>query len=170
MKSVSTGRELLNLLDLANVQFYEVSAKLDAGFQTGLAAAVGDEAGASQGLSAPEGSAGEDGDAQAWTFFIHVDDTKVNLRGRLAVDAPDARYIIDAAVFYVAKEEVSIDRDALQEFLNRAAMIALYPFVREALHEAGRKIGANPPLLGIYDPQKIQIQLSEPVAEPAVVD
>ncbi|MEV4058393.1 hypothetical protein AB0J55_44910 [Amycolatopsis sp. NPDC049688] len=165
MKSVSTGRELLNLLDLANVQFYEVSAKLDAGFQTGLAAAIGGEAGESQDLSSPEGSAGEDADAdaQVWTFFIHVDDTKVNFRGRLAVDAPDARYVIDAAVFYVAKEEVSIDRDALQEFLNRAAMIALYPFVREALHEAGRKIGANPPLLGIYDPQKIQIQLSEPV-------
>lgn len=163
MKSVTTGRDLLNFLDLVNVQFYELSAKLDSGFPVDTTAAIsGGDTDVNQEVVSQEDSTTEQGDPQFWTFFVHVDDTSVNLRARLTVNAPDARYAVDAAVFYVAKEEVTIDREALEEFLNRAAMIALYPFMREALHEAGRKIGASPPLLGIHDPQDIQIRLSEP--------
>ncbi|GAB3717004.1 hypothetical protein GCM10027598_27320 [Amycolatopsis oliviviridis] len=165
MKSVTTGRDLLNLLDLVNVQFYEVSARLDSGFPAGVAAAISSgDTGADQDSATNEEQETGQSDPQFWTFFVHVDNTSVNLRGRLTINAPDAGYAVDAAVFYTAKEEVTIDREALEEFLNRAAMIALYPFVREALHEAGRKIGANPPLLGIYDPQEIQIRLSDPVS------
>lgn len=165
MKSVTTGRDLLNLLDLVNMQFYEVSAKLNSGLPANITTAISSgDTGPGQDLVADEEPTAEQSDPQFWTFFVHVDNTSVNLRGRLTINAPDARYAIDAAVFYTAKEEVTIDREALEEFLNRAAMIALYPFVREALHEAGRKIGANPPLLGIYDPQDIQIRLNDPVS------
>ncbi|MFI6305914.1 hypothetical protein ACIBCH_28890 [Amycolatopsis thailandensis] len=165
MKSVTTGRDLLNLLDLVNVQFYEVSAKLGSGFPVGVTAAVSSgDTDSEDDLVGGEESATGQSESQFWTFFVHVDSTSVNLRGRLTINAPDAEYAVDAAVFYTATEEVTIDREALEEFLNRAAMIALYPFVREALHEAGRKIGASPPLLGIYDPQEIQIRLNEPVS------
>ncbi|MDR7301422.1 hypothetical protein [Haloactinomyces albus] len=154
MKEIKTGQELLGVVELKNIQFYEVQARLYNGFD-----------GDSPAASAADGSDQEDTSEQEWQFRIQVDSRNVNLRARLVVHGPDAGYVVDGAAFYVTDEEVNVEQDALEEFLNRAAMLALYPFIRESLHEAARKINANPPLLGMFSPDSIQIHLDRPEDE-----
>ncbi|MFI6024171.1 hypothetical protein [Amycolatopsis magusensis] len=160
MKSIRSGRELLNQLKLENIQFYEVRARLYAGFG---------EAPSDSSLpsdAAASGGGSDENSEQRWKFLVQLDIRNVNLRAQLEIRGPDARYNIDAAVFYSSSDDFQVARESLEEFLNRAAMLAIYPFIREALHESARKIGASPPLLGMFDAESIQIDLTDSDEEP----
>ncbi|QIZ35033.1 hypothetical protein [Saccharopolyspora sp. ASAGF58] len=141
MKNVASARDLLDRVRLREVQFYEIHARLNAGFADG-----GDDTGA-----ATEGP-------QKWDLQLQLRETDLGVRCRLDVGAPDANYVVDAAIFYDFDESLKIEPAALAEFVNRAAFFALYPFVREALHSAGRKIGAQAPLLGMLDPAENRVE------------
>ncbi|MBE1577729.1 hypothetical protein ACFORH_11095 [Amycolatopsis roodepoortensis] len=136
-------------LRLDDIRQYEVSARAHSGFP----------------LSSRE-FAGE-ANEQEWKFYVHSTETTVALRARLAMETPDASYVVDAVVRYRSATPFTAEPSVLQDFLNGEAMPTLYPFIREALHEAGRKIRAEAILLGTYDPRASPIIVGADELDPA---
>lgn len=153
MKRVDSLAELLDLTALEGVQFFEVRGVLYAGFS--------DE----KPASTQENEEADSDDTQSkytWQFFIQYSAAHINLRAQLKLRGPDARYTVDAAARFALSEEADVQKSILEQFLNGAAMVVLYPYIREALHETGRKIGAKIPLMPLIGGDYIEIKLGEP--------
>ncbi|MFD9736243.1 hypothetical protein [Umezawaea sp. NPDC059074] len=147
MKSVDSALEVLNFASLDAIQFYETSARLNAGFPGDF-------------TTTEESENTSEEPTQEWLFSIQKSPDHINFRARLEIESNDSQYVVDVAAFYSFTEPLSISDEILQEFINRAAMIAVYPFAREALHELARKVNAHVPILGIYNPGDIAVDLS----------
>lgn len=144
-KVYNDATELLQVAELEGVRFFEMHArtKMDP----------------DGGVDITSESAGSGHDDQQWTFFVQVNPEKINLRARLELDGPDAIYVVDAGVFFGIEKPGEVPKNVTFEFINRVAIMALYPFVREGLHELARKIDAKHPLLGLYHPGELTIDV-----------
>jgi hypothetical protein len=151
-KIYGDASELLQVVDIDGIRFFNLEAK--------TRAQIDDNNDAPEVFEADDSTETQESN-QSWTFFIQVSPDTLNLRARLDVHGPDATYLVDAAVFYAIREPGEVPRNVVSEFVNRVAILALYPFIREALHELARKIDTKRPLLGLYHPGELSISLED---------
>jgi hypothetical protein len=143
--------DLLKVVDIDSIRFFELGAKVNAPDDDD-----------SFEVNGSDGSPEAAKNGQEWTVFIQVSPEALNLRARLEIRGSDATaYIVDGAVFYVINEPGEVPKNVVSEFVNRVAILALYPFIREALHELARKVDTKRPLLGLYHPGELSIDLDE---------
>ena len=80
---------------------------------------------------------------------VRLSDEALETRLRLDVWTEDARIFADVAAVYALSEPVHLEGHVVQEFVERAGIMAVYPFVREAIFSTASRLGVKPPVLGL---------------------
>lgn len=85
----------------------------------------------------------------------------LDVRCRLTCSANHAQLTVDASATFVATEPVVLDEDVAHRFAEQVGVMALYPYLREAAGDLGRRFGqtVSLPLL-----RRGQVRLSDPTA------
>lgn len=118
-RSVGSASELLKLVVLEDIDFYEVS---------GRRRAVRDD---------------EVSGAPVIQIQQRLTDEVFEIRCIVDVEAPDATYRVDAAARFVLEEPLDVPEAVAKDFVERAGVMAVYPFVREAVLETSARLGAG---------------------------
>jgi hypothetical protein len=90
------------------------------------------------------------------THDLHVavrsGDRDLEVRCRIDGKFYGGRYVVDVSVCYelcvgASEGSVAIGADAMNAFMSNVGIKAVYPFLREALHQSGSRLGLKPPVL-----------------------
>lgn len=130
---VESAAELLEFLTLDEVNFNELRAKR---------------------RDVVEGEEIEDP-----TIRVYVRDTHPTLFVRCVVEAksPDGEYCVDAIARFSIADEVEISEEVAHEFVERVGVMAVYPFVREAMSNLSTRLGGGHMLLGLFRPGRVEM-------------
>lgn len=91
-----------------------------------------------------------------------VNDETFETRFRVAVNAQDADYVADVAVVFALAEPVEPAAAVIVEFVERIAVMAAYPFVREAVASSATRLSAEVPLLGFLRAGQFKLTPPDP--------
>ncbi|MCX2965611.1 hypothetical protein [Gordonia aquimaris] len=121
IRQIDDPHDLLELVELTDVRFYESAAK--------------------RRLDGSE--RGDD------TFRVAVrhDDQELEIRCRTRIESDAATFIADAGAVYQLTEPVEISPQALETFVGRVGVMAVYPFLREAVSQGAARLTVARPLL-----------------------
>lgn len=119
------ARELLSLAELTGVRVFEVHGKI-----------VDDGPLSEQAVASPD-------------LAIRVRPTSLETRMRLEVTTDVASLVADVSAEYTFSEPVQLSREVAEEFIERVAVLAVYPFVRESILTTAFRLGVPAPVLGL---------------------
>lgn len=74
---------------------------------------------------------------------------EIETRMRFAVNTGDAYLEADMSVVYQLQRPVNLWAHVVTEFIERVAVMAVYPFVREAVFTTAARLGVDTPVLGM---------------------
>jgi len=166
-REITDVRDLLELTELTDVQFFELAAKRKLPPQgphengSPLSDSIDAEDSPVEILQQREIDAGE-----PIQILLHADKERLVIRAVMAVDGPDAEYRIDAAIVYTLSEPSDVEEAVKVEFAERVGIMALYPFLREALYSMAARMRLEAPLLGILRAGQIKLTADAPTATP----
>lgn len=166
-REITDVRDLLELTELTDVQFFELAAKRKLSLQvphedeSPLPGATDAEASTVETLQQKEVDGGE-----PIQILLHGDEERLVIRAVMAVDGPDAEYRIDAAIVYTISEPSDVEEAVKVEFAERVGIMALYPFLREALYSTAARMRLEAPLLGILRAGQIKLTADAPTTTP----
>lgn len=66
--------------------------------------------------------------------------TGVDYRCKVVVPLPTGDIVADAAIIYDAGQPIAMTREAVGDFGNRAALMALYPYLRQAVSDLSSRL------------------------------
>lgn len=89
-------------------------------------------------------------------------ETHIEVRCILEGETQDARYVIDAAAQYETETPVEINQDVVEAFVERVGVMAVYPYLREALQSAAAKLRLDAPVLGLLRPGGVKVTPDDP--------
>jgi hypothetical protein len=78
-----------------------------------------------------------------------VDPTTFAQRFRLAMGHLVADYIVEVETIYTATSPITFKEEAGHEFIERVAVMAAYPFIREAVATSAARLEVEVPVLGL---------------------
>lgn len=131
--------ELLSYVDLTDIAHYEVS---------GVRRQSDPEEGFEPGVRDPQ-------------VMVRNQDGKLETRVRLAVETNEARLVADIAAIYALTEPLELPDDVTSEFLERVGIMAVYPYLRAAIHGSAAQIGVDAPVLGLLRSGSIAVHPDE---------
>lgn len=134
-REVGSAKELLDLLRLDSIEYYEVRGRR---------------------RSAPDSEL--ETEPQLEILQRHAD-RDFEVRCRCSVEAPDASYFTDAAARFVSNEPLTMPDEVAREFVERVGLMAVYPFIRESILTTSTRLGAGRVVLGLLRPGRVQIEL-----------
>lgn len=143
---IAAARDAVTLAELADVVFYQVSAQRKE---------VADEA-----VAQLESESEETADFPMQILVRH-DETHLEVRVRGVSDRVDATYVLDVGARFTFAQPVEFEPPALQEFVERVGVMAVYPYIREGLHDLAAKLRLPAPLLKLIRGGQVQLQPSE---------
>ncbi|MDR6862165.1 hypothetical protein [Phycicoccus sp. 3266] len=146
-RPIADARELLGHVTLRDILFYRVDAER-----------LEDDA-------APEGDERDEADTSFAIQERHGPEV-MEVRCRLDWAARGGRYTIDAAAQYDFDEPLDLSAEVVREFVERVGVMAVYPFIREALHQAASRLRLDAPILGLLQAGSVRVT-DDP---PAVAD
>lgn len=111
---LTSAQELVQHLEPTGIVFYELSAQYD------------------DSVELPKGEV--DLELEFGTS-LRIRARGVDYRFRVEVPLLTGAVVVDAAIQYEASEDLAFHRDALREFGQRAAVMSLYPYVRQAVSD-----------------------------------
>lgn len=134
-RAIADVVELLGYVELTDITHYEVSGvrrqtKVEDDFEAG---------------------------ARDPQVMVRSEDGKLETRVRLTFESVDARLVADIAAIYTLSEPLEIDEDVISEFLERVGIMAVYPYLRAALHGSAAQIGVDAPVLGLFRPSSLRV-------------
>ncbi|APE17769.1 hypothetical protein BOH72_23405 [Mycobacterium sp. WY10] len=79
----------------------------------------------------------------------------LEVRCRIELTHEGGRYVVDGSICYhlqfseseTADDQVTIPEDVVDRFVTNVGIMAIYPYLREALHQAGSRLGLKPAVL-----------------------
>ncbi|NHA68223.1 hypothetical protein [Phycicoccus flavus] len=89
-------------------------------------------------------------------------ETRIEVRCVLHGETRDARYVIDAAAQYEVEAPVVISPEVVEAFVERVGIMAVYPYLREALQSAAAKLRLDAPVLGLLRPGGVKLTTEDP--------
>lgn len=123
-RRVTDIHELISIVDLAGIRFDEVSARR-----------LEEDAEPEQG------------------FEMGVENQRssghLGVRFRLSSTNDGTEYVVVVATRYVLEEPVEVDEEVMVEFVERVAVMAAYPFLREATATLAARLEVDVPMLGL---------------------
>lgn len=142
---VGSAVELIDLLEFESVIFLQLAATR---------------------ISDTEATSTQDGSVEPeLQVMVKNEDDILSVRCVATVSSPDARYVADAVATFRAAHPLNVDPSVHREFVERAGLISLYPFVRQAIFDLSTRLGSGEVLLGLFRPGRIR--LDDHVDEPA---
>ena len=141
--------ELVQVLDLRGIQFVEFSAKrVDA---------------APEAPEAPEAAEGLEADGREIGLAVAINKstpTAFGQRFQMSIVDTQARYVFTVQSDYVSEEPIEFSEPVGREFIERVAIMAVYPFFREAVISAAGRLDVDVPVLGLL--RSGQFKLPDP--------
>lgn len=144
--------EMIAAVELDDLRFFEISARARAGFA----------------LPEPDG----DGDPPADMHIqVRVRPQEFGIRVRTTLVTDDADVRVDAAALYSAPGILTYEPELIAQFVTQVGIKTVFPFLREAIADATRRIGVEPHLLGVLRPDEIDLdeQLTAQIAHSQAV-
>ncbi|WP_432457949.1 hypothetical protein [Cellulomonas iranensis] len=89
---------------------------------------------------------------------VRIDESELEVRMRLAVATSDAEFEVDIAVVYGLLRPVNLWSEVVAEFIQRVAVMSVYPFVREAVFSTASRMGVEAPVLGLVRQNDVSLQ------------
>jgi hypothetical protein len=121
LKRPSNVAELLQLLTLASVDFYEMSGRVDAGFDPAHES--------------------EDGNVQIDVGpALRIRTDGVDVRCRLTARAPGGVIVVDGAAFYNSSEPIEVPHEMAVEFADNVGIMALIPYLRQGVDDLSMRL------------------------------
>lgn len=96
---------------------------------------------------------------------IRVSDTSLETRMRVVVRVDGAEITADMAAEYTFDRRCVIGGEVAREFVERVAVMAVYPFIRESIFASASRLGVSAPVLGLIRAGEFRV---EPLVAPAV--
>lgn len=134
---ISSAAELLNIIELTSVTFAELHAERTVESATG------------EGL---------DTVSTALETQIRQEGNRLFVRCNTTAVAPDGKYLADAIGLFTATHEFELAPGVDREFVERVALMAIYPFVREAIHNMSQRLGGGQVQLGFFRPGRVPLE------------
>lgn len=131
---VSTIQELVDLMSLQEVRFYEVGCR---------AKAPGDGGGATPSFS--------------FGYSERSEAQELEDRFRFIVETEVADYLVELSAIYTLQEPRTIPQDIRIDFAERIGFMTVFPFMREALINGAARLGKRGPLLDFMRPGDLKI-------------
>lgn len=141
-KTPADARELLDFINLTDVRYYEVSARR---------------------VDDPEDRPDEP--QPTMELMEHHDDQKLIARFRMTVATRAADLKADLAVHYAISEPLHLTPPVVAEFLEKVAVMAAYPYLRESIATSAVRLGIDVPTLGLMKQGDLQVELPGTVSE-----
>jgi hypothetical protein len=88
---------------------------------------------------------------------IRVAPTSLETRMRVAVRLDGAEVTADMAVEYTFARPCALSAEVAREFVERVAVMAIYPFVRESIFATASRLGVDAPVLGLIRSGSFQV-------------
>lgn len=136
-RTLATVHELLAVAELSDVVFYRVDA---------------------QRVEDPEGVE----DDAAIQVQVRRDEHRMEVRCVLEHVSDGGRYVVEAASRYEFSEPVDFDEPVQNEFVARVGVMAVYPFLREALITESARLRLPAPVLGLLKAGAVEIVAERP--------
>lgn len=132
---ISSAQELVSQADLIGIRFHQLSGTLNQ-------------------------EPANEGDEPSYDLIVARRQSENHFGILLTVnfEAPDACYVVAVDCAYRLRSDRRITDAAMAEFIERVAVMAAFPFVREALHDLSRRLGAGPVVLGLLRPGDIKLE------------
>ncbi|NTW41604.1 MAG: hypothetical protein HGA44_17285 [Cellulomonadaceae bacterium] len=80
---------------------------------------------------------------------IRVTQEEIETRMRIAVNTGEAYLEADMSVVHLVQRPVNLWAHVVTEFIERVSVMAVYPFVREAVFTTASRLGVDAPVLGM---------------------
>lgn len=120
-RDVETIEELVRLVELTEVRPYESSARrVDQGEPT-----------------------------QELRVMLAESDGAIEVRARMAVRTAEAELVADSSVVYTSQQSLDIPGQLKAEFVEKVGIMAVYPFLREAIFTGAARIQVAAPVVGL---------------------
>lgn len=78
----------------------------------------------------------------------HGEDT-LEVRFRVQVDHSEANYEVELASRYASKDRFEFSEEVLRDFIERVAIMAVFPYIREAISSMAARLELEVPILGM---------------------
>jgi hypothetical protein len=141
--------DLLQLVELTEVHFYEISGRRRV--QDTSDGDSSDEVDAEAVIPAAPGH-------PSISVMMRSSPTFIEVRTRLALLHEGVEFAVDAAALYRTQVPVAYTEDLRTEFAERVGVMALWPFLREALHTHAAKLRTTLPLLGLLRAGQVDLE------------
>lgn len=133
---IDSVEELVRAAEISQVIFHEVSARR---------LASGGDDGADDDVDGPP----------ALQVAVRIDGRELEVRCRVDGEFHGGKYVADVSACYELQfeesvpsdGEVAIGQDVTDAFVSNVGIMAVYPFLRQAIHQSGSRLGLQPPLL-----------------------
>jgi hypothetical protein len=91
-----------------------------------------------------------------------VEETLLETRFRLEVEAPNARYLADIGGVYAIDGPVQVSPEIVGEFMGQVGLMAVFPYLREAVSGLAARLGAPIPVIGLIRRGEYEFALNAP--------
>lgn len=121
-RKIADVKELLPLLTLDSIDFFEMSGRVEAGFTD----------------SDADESAAEPAQTDVRVEVspaLRVRSDGIDARCRLRVHPPEGVIVVDGAAFYTSSEPIDVSQDVAVDFADNVAIMALFPYLRQAIDD-----------------------------------
>jgi len=89
------------------------------------------------------------------------DGVRIEVRCTVAVNTSEASFVVDAASRFELSEDVEISAEATTDFVGKIGLMAVYPYLREAVYQAASKLRVAPPMLGLLTGSQANVRPTE---------
>lgn len=121
---IASIEEAIELLQPIDVEYYHLSATVDESGQQ------------------PDDDSEDDEQAQVHVATARrVGESGVDYRCRLTVQIRGAEIVVDGAILYRADSEIEVARSVCEQFGDDIAVMALFPYLRQAVSDLADRIG-----------------------------
>lgn len=158
LRSIEALADLVSRTELVGITYYELSARrADAGspdHDMGPAAEA-----------APWG--GPDGEVfQALRVMVERNPEHIEVRCEGRFSTPDASYVTDVGARFLHEEPLDVADDVLNEFVQRVGVMAVWPYLREAVRDLSAKIDAGRVVIGLIRAGQVELTEEPPEGSP----
>src|SRR5665648_845067 len=128
-RPVADIHELLALAELVGVRHYEVAGR--------------------RSLEAEDRPESIEAAEQDAVLSVRRHEDELEIRFRMVVVTPDADLVADVSVVYALLSHFDVSRPLTEEFVERVAVMAAFPFLRGSIFTTATRLGATAPVLGL---------------------
>ncbi|UYG15748.1 hypothetical protein BRM3_08830 [Brachybacterium huguangmaarense] len=101
-------------------------------------------------------------DAEPEFYLKHiVSDREFSARLRTRMDMGIGVVIVDASATYTFTENIAVSKGAAEEFVNRVAVMALLPYIRQAVADLTQRVFGDPFVIPILHAGELVFEITE---------